>query len=563
VQLGSIFLYKLLGVSSLIGLLVSCIFLPLNHFAGKVVVKAQDGLMESRDERVALMNEILGAIRMLKFMAWERSFEKKAMKVRAKELRFQRMNYLIETVFSAIWEGSPLLVTLISFWHFAVWRNQTLSPSIAFTSISVFNEMRFALNALPETFINMLQSLVSLRRIERYLQGAEITPVPSLDSSSQLISMTSATLSWPQARSVSVPSASESAASSATSTPARKFMLVDISAEFPAGELSLICGKLGAGKTLFLLSLLGEADVLTGQVLCPRSPPDSLAAFATDTFTSEDWIVPGLAYVPQAAWLRNASIKDNILFSLPYNEERYRKTLEVTALLNDLEVLEDGDESEIGERGVNLSGGQKARVSLARAVYSRASVLLLDDVLSAVDAHTAQHLYTECLKGDLMRGRTVILVSHHVALCAPGAAYVVALDNGRLSFAGPSSEFLGSAVMETLVQSKTQEAEDPEDPEAIADEKAEPGPSSETASTITAVANDSNQTKDKKKGPRKLVEEEKRAVGRVSANIWMTYIKAVGTAPYWLIFVVLHLLGAVVPVVENSWLRCGFLHMKG
>jgi hypothetical protein len=102
---GSVFLYKLLGVSSLIGLGVTCLFLPLNHFAGKVVVKAQDGLMESRDERVALMNEILGAIRMLKFMGWERSFEKKALKVRAKELRFQRMNYLIETAFSAIWEG--------------------------------------------------------------------------------------------------------------------------------------------------------------------------------------------------------------------------------------------------------------------------------------------------------------------------------------------------------------------------------------------------------------------------------------------------------------------------
>jgi ABC-type multidrug transport system fused ATPase/permease subunit len=425
-------------------------------------------------------------------------------------------------------------VTLVSFWHFAVWRNQTLSPSIAFTSISVFNEMRFALNALPETFINMLQSIVSLRRIERYLQGVEIAPVSQLDGASHPISIKSATLSWAQARTVS---ASGSASSSAASTPARKFMLVDISADFPAGELSLICGKLGSGKTLLLLSLLGEADILTGQVLCPRSPPDALASFAKQTPTMEDWIVPGAcAYVPQAAWLRNASIKDNILFNLPYNEQRYQKTLEVCALVSDLEILEDGDESEIGERGVNLSGGQKARVSLARAVYSRASVLLLDDVLSAVDAHTAQHLYTECLKGDLMRGRTVILVSHHVALCAPGAAYVVALDNGRLSYAGNSSSFMNSTVMSTLVQSKTHTVDDAEDPEAIADDKAEPGSSSETASTITAIASDSKQAKDKKKGPRKLVEEEKRAVGRVSSEIWMTYFRAVGTSPYWYVY---------------------------
>jgi hypothetical protein len=176
-------------------------------------------------------------------------------------------------------------------------------------------------------------------------------------------------------------------------------------------------------------------------------------------------------------------------------------------------------------------------------------VLLLDDVLSAVDAHTAHHLYTECLKGDLMRGRTVILVSHHVALCAPGAAYVVALDNGRVSFSGARAEFMGSATMESLVQSKTHEAEDVEDPEHIADKQNEP--SSETASTITTVA----KPKDKSKGPRKLVEEEKRAVGRVGRDNWTYYLSAVGGTQYWLVFAVAHLLGALTPVVENAWLR--------
>jgi ABC-type multidrug transport system fused ATPase/permease subunit len=307
--------------------------------------------MESRDQRVALMNEILGAIRMLKFMAWERSFEKKVMKVRAKELKYQKTNYWIETAFMVIWDASPLLVTLVSFWHFAVWRKQILSPDIAFTSLSVFNEMRFALNTLPETFINMLQSLVSLRRIESYLHGAEVTPVSPLSNTKQPIALASATLSWPQTRTTSAPG---SASSSTASTPARKFMLMDVTVDFPDGELTLICGKLGAGKTLMLLALLGEADVLTGQVLCPRSPPDVLAQFATQKVADEDWIVPGVcAYVPQSAWLRNASIKDNILFNLPFDEERYRRTLEVCALVSDLEILEDGDDSEIGERGVS------------------------------------------------------------------------------------------------------------------------------------------------------------------------------------------------------------------
>ncbi|OJA08176.1 hypothetical protein AZE42_10977 [Rhizopogon vesiculosus] len=292
IVVGTDLLYSMLGIPCFIGLVVLCLFLPLNHFAGRVVINAQDNLMKARDER------ILGGIGMLKFMAWERSFEKRVMKV----------------VFSAIWEASPVVVTLVSFWHFAVWRQQTLTPSIAFTSMLDFNEMRFAMNALPETFINLLQVHVSLNRIGKYLQLTE----------------------------------------------------------------------LGSGKTLLLLSLLGEADIITGQVVCPRSPPDALACFANQKVTKEEWIVPGVcAYVPQSAWLRNASIKDNILFGLPFDEERYQTTLEICALISDLRILEDGDESEIGERGVNLSGGQKARVSLARAVYSRASILLFDDVLSA------------------------------------------------------------------------------------------------------------------------------------------------------------------------------------
>ncbi|KAF8069172.1 multidrug resistance-associated ABC transporter [Lyophyllum atratum] len=551
IAIGSLFLYKLLGVSCFFGLGVTCLFLPLNHYAGKVVVGAQENLMKARDERVALMNEILGGIRMLKFMAWERNFEAKVLKVREKELKYQKLNYSIETLWNAIWNGSPILVTLVAFWHFAVVRQQVLTPSIAFTSIIVFNEMKFALNALPETFINLLQSLVSLRRIEKYMNAVEVAPVPPIEQQSQTIAFQSCSVTWPQDRSQKTASATPSAAS----TPRHKFMLIDMSMNFPLGELSLICGKLGSGKTLLLLALLGEADVLTGQVLCPRSPPDSLASFAGVHVAKEDWVVQGVcAYVPQAAWLRNASIKDNILFNLPYDEERYQRTLEVCALISDLEILEDGDEAEIGERGVNLSGGQKARVSLARAVYSRASVLLLDDVLSAVDAHTAHHLYHECLKGDLMQGRTVILVSHHVQLCAPGAKYVVALDNGRVMFEGDRQAFQNSGVIRTLVQTTDAGADSAKEEEVIEDVDVltkEVDPNSESSSTIAPVS----EIKVERKPPRKLVEEEKRAVGRIGRDVWATYILACGKGWYWSLFITILIVASLSPVFENGWLR--------
>lgn len=548
IVIGSIFLYQLLGVSCFFGLAVTCLFLPLNHWAGKVVVGAQDNLMKARDERVALMNEVLAGIRMLKFMAWERSFEKRILKVREKELKYQKLNYTIEVLFNAIWNGSPILVTLVSFWHFTVIRQQVLSPSIAFTSLSIFTEMKFALNALPETFINLLQCLVSLRRIEKYLNGAEVKLVPPISQQSATIAFQSCTVTWPQDRSTM------SAAPSAASTPRQKFVLIDLSLQFPTGELSLICGKLGSGKTLMLLALLGEADVLTGQVLCPRSPPDALASFAGLEIAYRDWVIDGLgAYVPQAAWLRNASIKDNILFNLPFDEERYRKTLEVCALISDLAILEDGDDSEIGERGVNLSGGQKARVSLARAVYSRASILFLDDVLSAVDAHTAHHLYHECLKGDLMRGRTVILVSHHVQLCAPGANYIVALDNGRVAYEGGREGFQNSPVMAQLVQSTDADIEKEEAVIEGALEESELA--AQATSSKSAPQGAVAVPSEEKKAPRKLVEEEKRAVGRIGKDIWNSYIHACGNRWYWALFSAALLIATLCPVADNAWIQ--------
>ncbi|KAI9441690.1 ATP-binding cassette transporter [Lactarius indigo] len=567
--IGTIFLYSLLGSSAFVGLAVTCLFLPLNHFAGKVVVGAQENLMKARDERVALMNEVLGAIRMLKFMAWERNFEKRVLKIREKELKFQKLNYIIEVLWNAIWNASPMIVTLVAFFHFAVIKNQTLTPSVAFTSVLIFSEMKFALNALPETLINMLQSFVSLRRIEKYLHAAEVTPVPPLGGDPSPIAFHGATVTWPRDR-IRSGTATASTVSSASSTPKTKFMLMDLNIVFPKGELSLVCGKLGSGKTLLLLALLGEADLLTGQMLCPQTPPDAIASFIGVVPSPGEWVVDGVcAYVPQSAWLRNASIKENILFNLPYVEERYQRTLEVCALVNDLKILEDGDESEIGERGVNLSGGQKARsssiVSLARAVYSRASTLFLDDVLSAVDAHTAHHLYFECLKGDLMRGRTIILVSHHVQLCVPGANYIVALENGRVLYKGDRQGFQssGSGASESLVRDEAEAVADQiiEDLplQTKKEDTKENSPSSSKMQSEDSTSGAETPVVDaepnpKKKGPRKLVEEETRAVGRISRPVWETYFKACGRNPYWLMFAVSFLFAAATPVAENGWL---------
>jgi ABC-type multidrug transport system fused ATPase/permease subunit len=200
-----------------------------------------------------------------------------------------------------------------------------LTPAIAFTSVAVFDELRYALNALPETFINALQGFVSCRRIEKYLAFAEVDLVQATEPSDIITKDATFTFARDD------------------SDAKNPLTLANLNLCFPQGELSLICGRLGSGKSLLLLGLLGEADLVSGTVICPRSSPDLMDGFP-DTVT--DWILPSmLGYVPQQAWLQNASIRDNIIFSSPWNEERYLQVLEACSLIADLKIMEDGDQT--------------------------------------------------------------------------------------------------------------------------------------------------------------------------------------------------------------------------
>lgn len=238
--------------------------------------------------------------------------------------------------------------------------------------------------------------------------------------------------------------------------------------------------------------------------------------------------------------------------------------------MSDLAILEDGDQTEIGEKGVNLSGGQKARVSLARAVYSRASYLFLDDVLSAVDAHTASHLFQNCLKGPLLRGRTVILVSHHVQLCAPGAAYIVHLDNGMAAFNGPTEEY-----MQNPLYLKDQPEEDDEKEKAeerrpktkltnknltLVAEQSQPKSSSSASSLSEFDTSDESSSEDEidkpHAPPRKLIEDEARATGHVSSSVWFYYLKMNGSALFWAVFATVFIAQKGESVEERLFTKC-------
>ncbi|WVQ74986.1 hypothetical protein IAR50_004594 [Cryptococcus sp. DSM 104548] len=569
----SIFVYKLLGVSSMYGLLTAILSLPMNHFASKIVVRAQENLMKTRDQRTALMNEILQGIRMLKFMAWERSFETRVQSIRTNELSWQARNYQIEVAFNCIWALTPVMVTVVSFLHYTLVRGQTLTPSVAFTSVAVFAELRYALNAIPETFIQALQGFVSCRRIEKYLSTAEVPTLEKNDGLGDIV-LLSATFTWPQDDSAASPETEADVQHSTAPTPKDTFTLADLNLRFPHGKLSLICGRLGSGKTLLLSGLLGEADLVAGNLVCPRSSPDAMQKAAEWT-GDNDWIIPNLVgYVPQQAWLQNQSIKDNIIFSAPWDAERYQQVLEACSLITDLEILEDGDETEIGEKGLNLSGGQKARVSLARAIYSRAGVLFLDDVLSAVDAHTAHAIMHNCLQGPIVQNRTIVIVSHHVSLVSPCAAYIVALENGDVKFSGSRDEFVATGLLTELEDEDTQaKPTEAEQQEQSTVEEAALKPTHKSVLSLSAAGNLSEPTSEtsslapedevtlsgsqetKSKPPRKLIEDEKRARGRIAVEVWKTYFQALGGPWWWAFFLISLGMAMIVPVCEKGWLQ--------
>ncbi|GAN04018.1 multidrug resistance-associated ABC transporter [Mucor ambiguus] len=540
-MIGIYFLYQLIGMACIYGLLIMVFILPVNHFNSKYFAKTQDRLMKARDKRVSLMTEVLQGIRQIKFFAWETNWEKRVMEARDAELAQLAITYINGIFFSLVWQGAPILVTLVSFFVFTKIQGNELTAPIAFTVISIFSELRFALNVIPETMIQSIQAYSSIKRIQKFLDEDEIeSAVPQNPHQKVELSFDNATIGW------KAPGTSDGDVTDNNSSNVEdSFILKEITAKFPNDELSLISGATGAGKTLMLLGLLGESVLLDGKVACPRVPLadtiESEIGSATADIDPEDWILDrALAYVSQTPWLQNASIRNNILFGLPYIESRYKETLSACALDKDMSILEDGDRTEIGEKGITLSGGQKARVALARAVYSRAKNVLMDDVLSAVDAHTAKHLYEQCLMGPLMKHRTRVLVTHHVRLCLKGCGLLVHITGGRASHVGSPAELRESGLLAQIIEEEDQQAEQ-EDTEEKAVEQVKPLAADEDEEEETAA--------------RTLIEEEGRASGAVKFRLYKVYFGMVGKTFFWIIMCLIVFGGRAIEIGESWWVK--------
>ncbi|KAJ1301354.1 hypothetical protein OPQ81_003753 [Rhizoctonia solani] len=573
-----ILLYQILGWSAFAGCSVLILAMPLNHFLSKRSVLLTRGLSHARDKRMSALNELILGVKFIKFFAWEPQWIARITKRRQKELTWLKHERINQMMFNFVWQLAPTMVAVVSFLSYVALGNE-LTISVAFTSIALFNMLKNPLNIIPQWIVTTMQAGVSLSRIAAFLSEEEVPDVvSSLKGTPQLAAaqgdqmrIVDGSFVWNSSVIQSAEGQEQSARTLSFEEDLSddgseiRFELLDIDLAIPEGKLTLITGPTASGKSALLMALLGEMTQISGELYLPKTG--------------------GISFAAQSSWLEHKSIKDNILFGTPYDEERYNLVLECCALKPDLEIFEDGDLTEIGARGVSLSGGQKARVALARAVYARTKRIVLDDPLAAVDSHTTRFLINNLFKGPLLQDRTVVLVTHHVELMLPCAHYLVRMYDGRIDMQGVVSELQEQGQLDYVVLDADVSSHSEPDTidsgknmiDSAADALNSPtyrrtaSPTQEipkASETITSARESRFAAKAARqrtvftarvepvpgKGPRKLVQDEARAEGNVKWRIYKTYLKASGYFSWvFLVFLIVGYQG--FGLIERLWLK--------
>lgn len=393
--LSLIALYWILGAPALTGVAVLVATLVISVVISRRQIIVRGRLMKFSDVRVALMNEILMSIRMIKFYSWEPSFQHEVQSVRAQELRELSTLAKLQALSTLIFLSTPVVVAFATF-STVVFMGGALRVSDVFSALAFFTLLRHAMLMLPDVAAAAIEANVALRRVENFLKLPELPPLTVLAGRPGAIQARAASWEWRP----TIPAVS------------------DLDLNVSPGMLLGVVGEVGSGKSALMQALLGELPLRQGAVELHGT----------------------IAYVPQQAWIQNGSVQSNILFGKPMDRARYERIIHASGLRDDLGEFPDGDHTEIGERGINLSGGQKQRISLARAAYADADIYLLDDPLSALDSRVGAHVYRELLCG-VLREKTRLLVSHRLEFIER-ADHVIVFERGRVVEEGVAHSLL-------------------------------------------------------------------------------------------------------------------------
>lgn len=511
-----------LTYSALSGLGLLLITMPLLGMAVQSLFRRRVAINKITDQRVSLTQEILQAVRFVKYFGWETSFLERVQAIRRREIRGVQVLLAIRNGIMAVGMSMPVFASMLSFITYSLTGNG-LNPAPIFSSLALFNSLRIPLNFLPLVIGQVIDANASVKRIQEFLLAEEAEDSAEWDyEAKDAVVMKAADFTWerhPSQENEDKPGGDAAAAkkaakkakkdkkagiqpdTSATPSPPgtattpeeeeQPFQIKDLNLSIGRKELVAIIGGVGSGKSSLLAALAGDMRKTEGHVTIGASR----------------------AFCPQYAWIQNATVRDNIIFGKEYKSKWYNAVVDACALRPDLDMLPNGDKTEIGERGITVSGGQKQRMNIARAIYFDADIVLMDDPLSAVDAHVGRHIMDNAICG-LLKDKCRILATHQLHVLNR-CDRIIWVDQGRVqavdtydNLMANNTDFQNLMTM-TAKEEQKEEQEEPNEDEIEGEKK----------------------TARKKKGRKPaaaLMQEEDRAVKSVAWSVWIEYIKAGG-----------------------------------
>ncbi|MBA0715337.1 hypothetical protein Golax_014240, partial [Gossypium laxum] len=529
-------LYKNVGIASVATLIATIISIVVTVPLAKVQEDYQDKLMSAKDERMRKTSECLRNMRILKLQAWEDKYRVRLEEMRGVEFKWLRKALYSQAFVTFIFWSSPIFVAAVTFATSILLGGQLTAGSVL-SALATFRILQEPLRNFPDLVSMMAQTKVSLDRISGFLQEEELqedaTIVLPRGMSKVAIEIKDGEFCWD-------PSSSRPT-------------LSGIQMKVERGMRVAVCGMVGSGKSSFLSCILGEIPKISGEVrVCGTA-----------------------AYVSQSAWIQSGNIEENVLFGSPMDKAKYKNVINACSLKKDFELFSHGDQTIIGDRGINLSGGQKQRVQLARALYQDADIYLLDDPFSAVDAHTSSELFKEYIMTALAN-KTVVFVTHQVEFL-PTADLILVLKEGRIIQAGKYDELLQAGTdFKTLVSAHHEAIEamdipthssEESDENLLLDGQALLNKKSDLAGNNIdslakevqdgASASDTKAIKEKKKAKRRkkqLVQEEERVKGRVSMKVYLSYMAAAYKGLLIPLIVLAQTLFQFLQIASNWWM---------